>query len=117
MSAAAILDNQQRMIASEAAGTYSALVAWLPLATLPPAVVLATPDSVPRWMLMWLVVGAIYPSFKWFSWATATRPTGKVLRKILWWTTWPGPEVELFLGDPADPEAIRPSPAEWTIAT
>jgi alginate O-acetyltransferase complex protein AlgI len=76
------------------------LIAWLPLAVLPAAVVLLTPNGWPGWAFMWLFAFAVYTGCKWLTWRTA-RPGASAARSLGYLTAWPGMDADAFLRDPS----------------
>lgn len=92
---------------------YEQSLAWLPILLLPSVVFWAVPHHWPRWLLMWLVAGAIYAGCKWLTWATTA---GHSLRKARNWgylLAWPGLDAPTFLSASPLSAAQLPSWSEW----
>lgn len=89
------------------------LFAWLPIATLPVAVVLFARDDWPRWVFMWLFAFAIYVSCKWLTWWTTPTHGVSVSRQIAYLSLWPGLDAETFF---RTPNARSPTAFAWCFA-
>lgn len=93
----------------------SELPGWLPLGTLPLAVIVTLHAAQP-WLFMWALAAAIFVGFKWLTWWRAARsplPSG-LWRSLAYLLAWPGMDAAAFL-NPADRPAA-PGTREWLAA-
>src|SRR5688500_20220880 len=81
---------------------------WLPLATLPAAVVWLIPPTWPRWGLMWALAAAIYFGCKWLTWRRTIVEGVAYTRSIGYLVVWPGLDAYALL-DPAPVATAAPA--------
>jgi hypothetical protein len=86
---------------------------WLPLVSLPTAVLLLWPFTWPRWMMMWSLAFAIYCGCKWLTWRRTPVHGVPAWRHLAYLVAWPGLDAAAFLQGGA---ACRPRRAEWARA-
>jgi hypothetical protein len=89
------------------------VIAYLPLVLLPGGTALLTPGTWPRWVLMWLIAGTLYLSFKWLTWWPAPRSGVPAWRHLGYLFAWPGLDAIAFLQGLARPV---PAAREWIFA-
>jgi predicted DCC family thiol-disulfide oxidoreductase YuxK len=87
----------------------------LPLIVLPASALLLRP-SLPPWVFMWTMAGALYAGCKWLSYRHALDAGSATSRTrvILYLFAWPGMDAEAFL---ARPYCERASGWEWIAAS
>ena len=95
-----------------------AVIGWLPLLTLPAAIV-ACRSEFPEdlmWVFMWVLAGAIFMSCKWLTWVRALSGGGMggIGRALGYLFLWPGMDAKPFMGE-GEP-ARKPAPREWLAA-
>jgi hypothetical protein len=76
------------------------IIAWMPIAMLPTAAWLFTPDDWPRWVFMWLIAGAIFVGSKWLTWRTEPSRGASIRRQLGYLFAWPGLDAAAFLHTP-----------------
>lgn len=86
----------------------------MPLVLLPVSVLALTPADWPRWAIMWLLVIAIYASWKWVSWQGVSVTQAAPWKHVAYLLLWPGLDAAAFLGDRKPPQ---PKLAEWILGT
>lgn len=87
---------------------------WLPLAVLPPAVVVFAPATWPRWALMWSLALAIFCGCKWLTWRRSMVREVRLWRHAGYLLAWPGLDARAFLsGHATDTPPLR----EWCFAS
>jgi Membrane bound O-acyl transferase family len=77
--------------------TTERVLPWLPLAIGPPLVLLTIPADWPRWLVMWLLAGAVFLACKWLSWTHSALPASSAGRRAAYWLAWPGLNAATFL--------------------
>src|SRR5437588_11284741 len=87
---------------------------WAPILILPPAVLLLTPASWPRWAFMWAICAALFAGVKWLTWRRTPAPNAPLWRHLGYLIAWPGLDAIAFLHGPRPP---RPTAWEWLDAT
>jgi len=90
-----------------------ALIAWLPIATLPVTTALFTPGDWPRWVFMWLFAFSIYAGCKWLTWWTTPTGGASIERQLGYLALWPGLDAGAFLHTP---NSRMPSIFVWGFA-
>ena len=86
---------------------------WLPLAVLPPLVLLLAPAAWPRWAVMWTLAFAIWCGCKWLTWRRTPVPGAPAWQHAAYLLLWPGLDPAAFLS-PRPSAAVRPpTPREW----
>ena len=89
------------------------LVAWLPLASLPAAVIWFASEG-PAWVFMWTLAFAVYSGLKWLSFADGIATTRATRRRSLGYLLlWTGMDAKSFLASNA---VERPLLSEWFLA-
>jgi hypothetical protein len=86
---------------------------WLPLAILPPAVVLLAPASWPRWAVMWTLAFVIFCGCKWLTWRRTPVEGVAPWRHAAYLLLWPGLDPAAFLNPRPTPAARKPTGREW----
>jgi hypothetical protein len=92
------------------------ILAWLPLALVPPLVMLTVPAGWPRWTTMWLLASAVFLACKWLSWADAALPPSRPCRRAAYWLAWPGLDAAVFLRTSRASRHGRPTVGECCAA-
>jgi hypothetical protein len=85
------------------------------LATLPVITPLLLASDWPRWMVMWLICGAIYAGCKWLTWRRSRVVIATWARQLGYLFAWSGLDADRFL-KPAATAMKRPLPGEWLFA-
>jgi hypothetical protein len=96
----------------KASPTMARFQGWLPLASVPAAVVAVMPAGAPRWVTMWALALAIYGGCKWLTWRRTPAETA-VARQLGYLLAWPGMDATAFLGSD---QTVRPTIQEWSLA-
>lgn len=91
----------------------SSVIAWLPLVTLPTAVVFLTPTDWPRWRFMWVLAFAIFAGCKWLTWWTTPLANSSIRVQIGYLFAWPGMDAGAFFSETAPP---GPRLSAWLFA-
>ncbi len=88
---------------------------WAPLVLLT-AGALGVGWNAPRWVLMWLLAGAIFLGCKWLAWRTAEREIKMAgwPRLIAYFLLWPGLDARAFLDRTRRP--AKPPVERWVFA-
>jgi len=86
---------------------------WLPIALLPPAVVLLAPPWWPRWAVMWALAFAIWCGCKWLTWRRTPAPNAPAWQHAAYLLLWPGLDPAAFLSPRPNPSVRVPTPREW----
>jgi hypothetical protein len=71
------------------------------------------PRDWPRWLLMWLLTGAIYFAFKVLTWSTTQTSHVPRWRQVAYLFAWPGMNAERFLTSDGQQQVSWPSANEW----
>src|SRR5437870_8997075 len=87
--------------------------AWLPVLTLPSAIVFFTPADCPRWVIMWLLAFAIFVGCKWLTWRTTPAKGASARRQLGYLLAWPGLDAPTFLHAP---NRQTPTWSAWCLA-
>jgi hypothetical protein len=85
---------------------------WVPLALLPPAILLI-PANWPRWATMWLLALAIFAGCKWLTWRRTNALAAPWWKHAGYLAAWPGMDAAAFLNG-TSPTPVRPR--EWLFA-
>jgi hypothetical protein len=76
-----------------------------------------TPNTWPRWAVMWALAFAIYGFCKWLTWYWADRAKVPLWRQIAYLVLWPGLDADAFLKSHADLIVPKPTWHEWLNGT
>src|SRR5437588_6029406 len=85
---------------------------WGPILVLPTAVLLFTPADWPRWIVMWMLGGALLAGFKWLTWRRTPVAHVPAWRQLGYLLAWVGLDAKAFLQERL-PAGERPRSAEW----
>ena len=94
------------------------IIGWLPLLTLPAAVVVLQsefPEEL-MWVFMWVLAFAIFMSCKWLTWVRAWSEGGMggIGRTLGYLFLWPGMDAKPFVNE--GESASKPAPRDWLAA-
>jgi hypothetical protein len=89
------------------------VIARLPIAILPAAVIAFTPGDWPHWAFMWLLGWTIFAACKWLTWWSALPSTASWTRQLAYLFAWPGLDAPAFLQTPS---RYRPALGDWLFA-
>jgi Membrane bound O-acyl transferase family len=111
----AIAVSANRMSPMQITRAYShRWIGWLPLALLPPAVMVFQSTLVP-WLFMWLLAVAIFAGCKWQTWwTTHSRHARSWRRSLAYLLLWPGMDADQFLATETGPPTVEAR--EWREA-
>lgn len=85
--------------------------AWLPLVTLPAAVMLLASHR-PAWIYMWMLAVSIYTGFKWLTYTDSAAARGAPAWRVIgYWLLWPGMNATAFFN--RNKTVPRPAKGEW----
>jgi hypothetical protein len=83
---------------------------------LPVIVLVATPNSWPRWAFMWLVSIAVYFACKVLTWSATDTTSVPAWRQWAYLIAWPGMDARRFFDRGARNRPATPSIGEWLAA-
>jgi hypothetical protein len=89
---------------------------WVPLVVLTIGVVALTPHQWPRWVMMWLMMFAVFAGLKWLSWRRTFVSGVSWRQHAAYLFAWPGLDAEAFLSRQQLPTTEQPSSWEWLSA-
>lgn len=89
---------------------------WVPIILFPAAVLVLTPETWPRWALMWLLAFAIFVGCKWLTWRRTPAPEARWWQHAGYLFAWPGLDAGSFLSAERLQDKDQPSLREWCFA-